>query len=345
MFHNKILRKTATTASLIAMLVQAAPAMAQTSVITSTTGGLTHAQMVGLLQANIKYVFVIFAENRSFDHYFGTFPGANGLLTAPAGFTPANQMSSFTQRFLDNTRTTQSATPYLIPNAITATSGAVVPIYPADTGSVGHAHAQIANSMDFNGTTSLNDRYAMTQQALTTTTPGGPLVTTAGVAPTSISTATMQQAYLDIGHVDCDTIPFLWQWAKNFVLYDNFHQSVVGPSAANAISLIAGQTGETQAALHPTEQPVITTSASGQPLGQGYAGNNTVNGYVQGNAYVPVIGDPGPFPGSSDDHNTTKPPYQIRRREFHQHVAQSDLRDAAVVVHGHQHRQDHRDRP
>jgi phospholipase C len=274
---------------------------------------LTLAQKIALLHANVKYVFVIFAENRSFDHYFGTFPGTNGLFSAPAGFTPANQMSSFNQRILDNTRTTQTVTPFLVPNAITATGGAIVNVYPADTASVGHAHAQMANSMDYSSATgnSLNDRYAMTQQALTTVTPGGPLVTTAGVAPSSISTASMQQGYLDIGHVDCDTIPFLWQWASNFVLYDNFHQSVVGPSSANAISLIAGQTGETQEGLHPTEAPVITTSASGQPLGQGYAGNNTVNGSVQSNAYVPVINDPGPFPGSNNDHNAVKPPYNF----------------------------------
>jgi len=313
MFRNKLLRTTAATLGLIAMLSHATATMAQTPVTTTSIGGLTHEQMVALLRANVKYVFVIFAENRSFDHYFGTFPGANGLFSAPAGFTPANQMSSFNQRILDNTKAAQTVTPYLIPNAITATSGSTVNIYPADTGSVGHSHQQIANSMDYqSGTgTSLNDRYAMTQQNLTTTTPGGALVTTAGAAPSSISVAQMQQGYLDIGHLDCDTVPFLWQWAKNFVLYDNFHQSVVGPSAANAISLISGQTGETQAALHPAEQPVITGSVSNQPIGQNYAGNNTVNGSVQSNAYVPVIGDPGPFPGSSNDHNTIKPPYNF----------------------------------
>jgi phospholipase C len=318
MFRNKLLRTTAFAVGLIAMAANTTAGMAQTPGTaspgtTATVAGLTHAQMVALLQANIKYVFVIFAENRSFDHYFGTFPGANGLFSAPAGFTPGNAAPGFNQQILDTTKTARTVSPFLIPNAITANNGSVVKVYPADTASVGHAHSQIANSMDYNSSTgvSLNDRYAMTQQGLTTTTPGGPLVTTAGVAPGSISTASMQQGYLDLGHVDCDTIPFLWQWAKNFVLYDNFHQSVIGPSTANAIALIAGQTGETQAALHPTEQPVITTSASGQPLGQGYAGNNTVNGSVQSNAYVPVIADPGPFPGSSNDHNAVKPPYNF----------------------------------
>ena len=33
----------------------------------------------------IEHVFIIFQENRSFDHYFGTFPGADGIPTLPDG--------------------------------------------------------------------------------------------------------------------------------------------------------------------------------------------------------------------------------------------------------------------
>ena len=36
-------------------------------------------QLLQLLQQNIKYIFVFYQENRSFDHYFGTFPGAEGI--------------------------------------------------------------------------------------------------------------------------------------------------------------------------------------------------------------------------------------------------------------------------
>ena len=35
--------------------------------------------LVKLLQKRIKYVFVIFNENHSFDNEYGTFPGVNGL--------------------------------------------------------------------------------------------------------------------------------------------------------------------------------------------------------------------------------------------------------------------------
>ena len=37
-------------------------------------------EKVQLLRQKVKYVFVMFQEN-SFDHYFGTFPGANGIFS------------------------------------------------------------------------------------------------------------------------------------------------------------------------------------------------------------------------------------------------------------------------
>jgi phospholipase C len=85
----------------------------------------------------------------------------------------------------------------------------------------------------------------MDQEGLTTDS-SGYLVTSKGVAPTSISLAAKQKAETDIGHIDCDTIPFMWSWAKNFTLFDNFRQTIVGPSTPNAIAIIAGQSGETQ---------------------------------------------------------------------------------------------------
>ena len=50
---------------------------------------LSQIEKIELLRSKVKYVFVIFHENESFDHYFGTYPGANGLFSAPPGATPA----------------------------------------------------------------------------------------------------------------------------------------------------------------------------------------------------------------------------------------------------------------
>ena len=40
---------------------------------------LSKEDLVKLLRQHVKYVFVLFNENESFDHEYGTFPGANGL--------------------------------------------------------------------------------------------------------------------------------------------------------------------------------------------------------------------------------------------------------------------------
>jgi phospholipase C len=265
-------------------------------------------EKIELLRKKVKYVFVIFHENESFDHYFGTYPGANGLFEAPRGSTPANKTASFTQRYLDKSLNVKTIHPFLMPQAVIG-AGKVVPVYPADEISVDHSHQGMANDLDVDAKTGIaaNDRYAMDQEGLTTNA-SGDIVTSTGAAPTSITLAQAQKAEDDIDHLDCDTIPFMWSWAKHFVLFDNFHQTIVGPSTPNAIAIIAGQSGETQWALHPDEGAKVTYANPTFPnvLGASYSSNVTPS---VSNAYVPIVGDPGPFPGSNLDTNKVKPPY------------------------------------
>jgi phospholipase C len=289
------------------------PALAAAPATVASSSTLTTAQKVALLQSKVKYVFVIFAENESFDHYFGTFPGANGLYTAPAGSTPAKQTASFTQRYLDTSLNTITASPFLMPQAVKRADGTVVPIYPADEISVDHSHQGMANDLDTDTSTGASklDRYAMDQESLTTLAAGGPLVKSNGAAPTSIALSAKQKAETDLGHIDCDTIPFMWYFAKNFVLFDDFHQTIVGPSTPNAIAIIAGQSGQTQWALHPTDGATITYANPAEPNVLGASFTNTQTTQNTTNSFVPVIADPGPFPGSNLDTNAVKPPYNF----------------------------------
>jgi phospholipase C len=268
-------------------------------------------EKIDLLRRRVKYVFVIFHENESFDHYFGTYPGANGLFEAPKGFTPANQTASFVQHYLDTSLNPATISPFLMPQAVVGAGNAVIPIYPADEISVDHSRQGMVNDLDVNAATDIaaNDRYAMNQEGLTTDSSGA-LVTKIGAAPTSITLAQKQKAETDVGHVDCDTIPFMWSWAKNFVLFDNFHATITGPSTPNAIAIIAGQSGETQWALHPEEGPVVTYANPNFPnvLGATYSSNVST---LITNAFVPLVTDPGPFPGSNLDTNQVKPPYNF----------------------------------
>ncbi len=108
---------------------------------------------IELLREKVKYVFVIFHENESFDHYFGTYPGANGLFEAPKGFTPANQTPSFTQRYLDTSLNVTTISPFLMPQSVVgAGTSTVIPVYPADEISVDHSHQGMANDLDIRRT-------------------------------------------------------------------------------------------------------------------------------------------------------------------------------------------------
>ena len=177
----------------------------------------------------------------------------------------------------------------------------------------------MSNSLNVDSTTGVaaGNRYAMDQEGLTTDASGN-IVTKLGVAPTAVSLAQKQKAETDISHIDCDTIPFMWRWATNFVLFDNFRQTIVGPSTPNAIAIIAGQSGETQWALHNDQGATVTYAnpAFPNPLGASYGSNVMPS---TSNAFVPVVNDPGPFPGSNLDKNAVKPPFSANLAAKIQH--------------------------
>ena len=86
---------------------------------------LTLAQKIAVVRQKVKYVFIIFQENRSFDSYFGTYPGANGLFSTYPGANaadpaaiPASQTASFTQNIRNIDGSYSSITPFLSPRTI-----------------------------------------------------------------------------------------------------------------------------------------------------------------------------------------------------------------------------------
>ncbi len=248
---------------------------------------LTAAAKLALLQKNIKYVFILFQENRSFEQHFGTFPGANGLF-------PGAGKPGYNQPIVNTDGSTGTISPFKIPNSVVNTAGATVQLYPADTDSVDHSHTGIVNSIDYTGGKTLNDRYALNEEGLTTNASGA-IVSRSTGAPLSsltISTAQKQKAELVMSHLDCDTIPLLWQYADRFAMFDNFHMTVTGPSTPNAIAMIAGQSGLTQWALHPSEATINTNGTT-----------------LASSGGEPIVGDSGPYAGSNLDQSQVKPPY------------------------------------
>jgi phospholipase C len=245
-------------------------------------------EKLALLRQKVKYVFVLFQENRSFDFYFGTYPGANGLFSQKP-----SQTAGFVQPLVGTDGKVGSISPFLIPQMVTAANGKQVPIYAEDTDSVDHSHTGIVNSLNIDRYgVAANNRYALNEEGLTTKNGQIVSLATGKPATTKPTLAQKQAGELTMGHVDCTTAPFLWQYADRFALFDNFRQTIIGPSTPNAIAMIAGQSGETQWALHP-EQASSNTGAPG----------------VSESGGEPIVGDPGPFAGSNLDTSPQKPPY------------------------------------
>jgi phospholipase C len=112
---------------------------------------------------------------------------------------------------------------------------------------------------------------------------------TNGAAPTSNpSLASYQKGLVAISHRDCDSVPFLWHYADIGTLFDNLHQTIIGPSTPNAIAMISAQSGATQWVKHPA------TTGLNAGTGAPYA--------------VPNETDTQPFAGSVSDVYAAKPP-------------------------------------
>jgi phospholipase C len=201
------------------------------------------------VRAKIKHVFVIYQENHSFDNYFGTFPGADNLAS------PSAQTHGFRQ--FDPIGKT-----WITPFRIT------------DPDIEGPSQARKATFDKMNG--GQMDAFVSTQEKLSRKKFGN------DVAARDVGMLTM-------AHYDCDTIPFLWKYAKTFVLFDRIFSSMVGPSTPNNVAVIAAQAGETQLARDPS---------------------SAIDPQKLGGPGVPLVNDLDPAYGP---YNELKPVKQIRQ--------------------------------
>src|SRR5208337_2671814 len=291
-----------------AAIIPAASADPSTPVVTAQPGGdkevtrffnppgssssLTNAQLVALLQQKIKYVFVIFNENHSFDNEYGTFPGVNGLYSDGVNPRSAANTLGYTQTYADVNGNTVTVTPFLI--------GPQQNSNVNDSVDHGHNVATPANGF-LNGIPIKIDAKVVngTPQAQMDQFSYDEYNRFAKSGGTANAAEGTQFARLVMSHIDCNTIPFFWQWASNFTIFDNIFATEDTPSSPNAVAMIAGQSGETQWVLHPgtngTFTPGVTYTATAT---SGTTGSCTTVG-------TPMVGDHQPFYGSQFD--TTSP--------------------------------------
>jgi phospholipase C len=178
------------------------------------------------LRAHIKHVFVIYQENRSFDSYFGTFPGADNLATDEARAHGFRQFDPIGNQWIRPFRITD-------PDLADADHSRPALITKADGGKMDlYVTAEEGRMLRLGAT--LDDAQRV--------------------------------GILTMAHEDCDMVPFLWKYAHAFALYDHIFQGMYGPSTPGNIELIAAQTGQTQWARHPSQAVAASDTGQGVPV-------------------------------------------------------------------------------
>jgi phospholipase C len=107
--------------------------------------------IVKLIRNKIKYVFIIFQENRSFDSQYGSFPGADGLFSQSEKDTPG-----FKQFILNTDGTYSTITPFRLDQEW----------LPWDLDDVSHAHSAMVEKMNIVSGTPRMDQFALVQEGL-----------------------------------------------------------------------------------------------------------------------------------------------------------------------------------
>jgi len=193
----------------------------------------------------IKHLVVIFDENISFDHYFGTYPNATNPSGEPRFVAVPNTptVNGFSNALLN-------ANPNLNP---ANTTGASNPFRLDRSQAVTNDqdHDYMAEQQAFD--TGLLDLF--------------PLYTGAAGPPPSGSGVTQTNG-LVMGYFDGNTVTGLWNYAQYFAMNDNSYGTTFGPSSVGVINLVSGQTNGV----------INTLNGTGDEVGGGSDGSLTVIG-------------------------------------------------------------------
>ena len=155
----------------------------------------------------IQHLIIIFQENISFDHYFGTYPHAENL-DGEIPFYPSHDTPSvngLTISILHNN--TNLSDPF----RMSKDDAKII-------ASCGNNHTYTAIQKSYNS--GLMDKFVESNGEF---------------KKGCLSDLTM-------GYFDGNTVTALWNYAQNFAMSDSFHSTIAGPSLPGHINLISGQT-------------------------------------------------------------------------------------------------------
>ncbi len=188
----------------------------------------------------IQHLVVIFQENVSFDHYFGTYPFAANPEGEPAFYA------------YPNTPSVNGFSPALMTNNANAANsangtGATAPfrLDRSQPSTADQDHDYTAEQMAYHS--GLADMF--------------PNATgTAGPPPSNIPQA--GTTGLVMGYYDGNTVTALWNYAQHYAMSDNSYGTNYGPSTDGALNLISGQ----------LNGAINNTNGTGSLIGDGYGG-------------------------------------------------------------------------
>jgi phospholipase C len=181
----------------------------------------------------IKHLVVIFQENVSFDHYFGTYPNAAN--------TDGNPFHALT-----GTPSVNGLTPALLNHNPNSANPQRLTPAQALTCDQDHGYTAEQKAMD----RGLMDKF---------------------VEETGVSTCSppnYQAPGLVMDYYDGNTVTGLWNYAQHYAMSDNFYDTEFGPSTPGALNLISGQTGG-GTPLNAAGQVVPDPGAVGSPDASG----------------------------------------------------------------------------
>ena len=171
----------------------------------------------------IKHLVIIFNENRSFDHYFATYPDAAN----PPGEIPfkadrrtpkVNNLAN-SELLVDNPNFTNKA------NGAGATDPFRLDRTQANTSSQNHSYTPEQQAYD-NGKADLFPEF-----------------TGRGTAGGVGAFGTTGQV---MGYFDGNTVTAFWNYAQHFAMSDNDYTGTYGPSTPGAIEVVSGQNNGAQ---------------------------------------------------------------------------------------------------
>ena len=174
----------------------------------------------------IKHLVVIFQENISFDHYFGTYPHAANPLGQPTFRPSSNDTSTNINNLLTSGRLSENPNlvkPFRLDRSQSVTND--------------NNHTYTGEQKKYDG--GKMDRFV--QENKVTPNYLSPVECT-NIEPAYQNPTVCFNPAQVMGYYDGNTVTALWNYAQHFAMSDSYYQTNYGYSTPGHINLVSGQT-------------------------------------------------------------------------------------------------------